>query len=221
LPQSGYYRYRAAAVDVFVDAGPIGPDFQPGHAHCDMLSFELSLSGRRVLVNSGVSTYNDDERRQTERGTAAHNTVSIDGLEQSEIWAAFRVGRRARPEDVQRGESFVDAAHDGFRPEGIRHRRRFDFSPEGLLIKDLLESSRGVTGHAHFHCHPGLTPEVDGQTVRIDAMRMEFDNARSIEIVPFEYCQGFNLRETGQEIMVGFGGHLTTRIHYEDPVHQR
>jgi uncharacterized heparinase superfamily protein len=221
LPQSGYYRYRGGATDVFVDAAPIGPGFQPGHAHCDMLSFELSLSGQRVFVNTGVSTYNDNERRHAERSTAAHNTVSIDSLEQVEIWGAFRVGRRARPEDIRHGEDFVEAAHNGFRQRGIRHRRRFDFAASGLTISDWLESRRGATGDAHFHCYPGLEPLVDGQVVRVDGSRLDFDGAASIEIVPYAFCRGFNLREAGQQIVVGFDDRLTTRIHYEDPLRHR
>ena len=38
----------------------------------------------------------DDERRRYDRSTAAHNTVSIDGTDSSEVWQIFRVGRRAK-----------------------------------------------------------------------------------------------------------------------------
>ena len=97
LGDSGYVRLEEANTRVIFDAGPVGPDYQPGHAHCDTLSFEASHRGRRILVNSGISTYEPSQERQRQRGTAAHNTVRIDGREQSEIWAAFRVARRARP----------------------------------------------------------------------------------------------------------------------------
>ena len=42
---------------VLCDIGRIGPDYLPGHAHADTLSFELSLAGERVIVNSGISEY--------------------------------------------------------------------------------------------------------------------------------------------------------------------
>jgi uncharacterized heparinase superfamily protein len=60
-----------------LDVAPIGPDYQPGHAHADTLSFELSLFGQRLLVNSGTSEYEISPVRQYERSTKAHNTVVL------------------------------------------------------------------------------------------------------------------------------------------------
>ena len=78
-----------------LDVAPVGPDYLPGHAHADTLSFELSLFGQRVLVNSGTSQYEAGPERSRQRGTAAHNTVIVDGHDSSEVWAGFRVARRA------------------------------------------------------------------------------------------------------------------------------
>lgn len=87
FPASGYFRLEPTPGDVLVvDCGPIGPDYQPGHAHCDTLSFELSLNGRRVIVDSGCSQYVDGEIRQYNRGSLGHNTLAIDGVNQSEVW---------------------------------------------------------------------------------------------------------------------------------------
>src|SRR5271157_263629 len=88
---SGYIRLENDATVILFDAGPVGPDYQPGHAHADTLSFELSHRGQRLLVNSGISTYECGAERQWQRGTAAHNTVRVDGCDQSEVWSAFRV----------------------------------------------------------------------------------------------------------------------------------
>src|SRR5690606_11840873 len=85
---------------LLADVAPVGPDYQPGHAHADTLSCELSLYGQRVLVNSGISQYGEDAERHRQRSTAAHNTVEVDGENSSEVWAGFRVARRARPFDV-------------------------------------------------------------------------------------------------------------------------
>ena len=63
------------------DAAPIGPDYLPGHAHGDLLSFELSLGGHRVFVDSGVESYEADELRRYCRSTRAHNTVELDGAD--------------------------------------------------------------------------------------------------------------------------------------------
>jgi uncharacterized heparinase superfamily protein len=102
-----------------MDVARVGPDYQPGHAHADTLSFELSLFGRRVFVNSGTSTYERGAERDAQRGTASHNTVIIDDLNSSDTWAGFRVGRRATPQliDTKSDDNrvVVSASHDGYR----------------------------------------------------------------------------------------------------------
>src|SRR6202041_1111387 len=89
LEGSGYVQARSAAAYLVCDCAGIGAAYQPGHAHADSLRFELSLGNRRVLVNSGTSQYGADAERQRQRGTAAHNTVVVDGQDSSEIWAGF------------------------------------------------------------------------------------------------------------------------------------
>ncbi len=79
LCESGYLRLENDLAVVLFDASPIGPDYQPGHAHADTLSFELSVNGHRAIVNSGISTYENSQERNEQRGTAAHNTIRIDG----------------------------------------------------------------------------------------------------------------------------------------------
>jgi hypothetical protein len=105
LDDRGYVRLENENVVVIFDAAVLGPDYQPGHA--DTLSFELSNRGQRVLVNSGTSTYESNSVRSFERGAAAHNTVRIDSMDQSEMWAAFRVARPARPHDVHTRPPFL------------------------------------------------------------------------------------------------------------------
>ena len=93
FPDAGYYCLRSGDVKVLLDAGAIAPDYMPGHGHCDGLSFELSRQGHPVFVNSGTGMYQGALRGYF-RSTAAHNTVMIDGEEQSECWGEHRVARR-------------------------------------------------------------------------------------------------------------------------------
>ncbi|HUR21434.1 MAG TPA: alginate lyase family protein, partial [Vicinamibacterales bacterium] len=96
LPDSGYVRLENERATVLCDVAPVGPDYQPAHAHADTLSFELSVDGRRVVVNGGTSTYAPGPERMRQRGTAAHSTVEIDQANSSDVWGGFRVARRAR-----------------------------------------------------------------------------------------------------------------------------
>src|SRR6202008_4151732 len=63
LGESGYVRLGTKDLVLIFDAAPLGPDYQPGHGHADALSFELSHRGRRMLVNSGTSTYEMNSTR--------------------------------------------------------------------------------------------------------------------------------------------------------------
>ena len=96
LISSGYVRMEMKSAVLLIDFADIGPKYLPGHAHADSLSFELSLFKQRIFVNSGVSTYASGRARHFERSTAAHNTVTVDKLDSSEVWSSFRVGRKAK-----------------------------------------------------------------------------------------------------------------------------
>jgi uncharacterized heparinase superfamily protein len=158
LSDSGYIRLENQDSVVLFDAAPVGPDYQPGHAHADTLSFELSHRGRRVIVNSGTSTYENNGERMRQRGTCAHSTLVLDGRNQSEVWAAFRVGRRARPLDVSASQTWAEAAHDGYKP--VIHRRRLELHCGCLAVTDSLEGAGVNRAEIRFHLYPGVDPSV-------------------------------------------------------------
>jgi uncharacterized heparinase superfamily protein len=159
LPETGYVKLTLDDAVAIIDVAPVGPDELPGHAHADTLSFELSLRGRRVLVNGGTSTYDRGATRERERGTAAHNTVTIDGADSSEVWASFRVARRARPFDVETAHSEdgarVAASHDGYHRLRGRptHRRIWILRPGAFIVEDQI-TGRFNSAVARFHLQP-------------------------------------------------------------------
>ena len=163
---SGYARLAKGEAVCLVDVAPIGPDYLPGHAHADTLSFELSLGGERVVVNGGTSTYAEGAQRDVERATASHSTVEVDGENSSEVWAGFRVGRRARVRDLlareDGGAIHVSAAHDGYawRPGRPLHRRAWRMTATRLTVTDLIEG-RCERALARFHLGPGVRASAD------------------------------------------------------------
>jgi len=143
LEQSGYLRLAEGPFTVLFDAAPVGPDYLPGHAHADTLSFELSHGTQRVICNSGTSRYGRSELRHWERSTAAHNTVAIDGEDSSEVWDGFRVARRAYPAGLTCGEGEAlraTCAHDGYTRLRGRpvHRRTIEVSAGAVRWTDEL-----------------------------------------------------------------------------------
>lgn len=162
LPESGYYGARTGDGHYIIcDAGVIGPDYQPAHGHADLFSFELSLLGARVVVDSGVCTYEAGPMRDYCRSTRAHNTVEIEGQNQVEVWAAFRVGRRCRPDKVNWAEledGFeLSGEHAGYRhlPGRPTHVRAFRWHHDGSLqILDQVNSHQPLRSTARLHFHP-------------------------------------------------------------------
>jgi uncharacterized heparinase superfamily protein len=226
LPRTGYFGALGGGGDYVVcDAGPIGPDYQPGHAHGDLLSFELSLGGRRVVTDSGVHGYQDDELRAWCRSTRAHNTVEIDGESQCQFWSVFRVARRARPHEVRfepAPDGFrLSAWHDGYRrlPGRPRHRRQFRWDARGvLLVKDEVESGRPVTARSRLHLHPACVVEqLAGPAARIrhpgGVFQVRFAGVGELAVEASIYCPEFGVRQerpalrfeaSGQKLVFGF-----------------
>jgi hypothetical protein len=167
LPETGYgvVRDPSSESGLIFDCGPLGPDYQPGHGHCDVLSYELSLHGQRVVVDTGVSTYEACAERHYERSTSAHNTLRIDGEEQAEIWASFRLGRRPRVGRVEGGEirefQFVRGEQYAYQPRGVIHSRMIVLTPRKCwVVVDLLSGEGKHLVESFIHFHPAVGVQV-------------------------------------------------------------
>ena len=168
LPESGYIRLASPDAVALLDVAPVGPDYLPGHAHSDTLSFELSLFGQRVIVNGGTSCYGAGPARLRERQTCSHSTVEVAGESSSEVWSSFRVARRAFPFDLQVDQEIgflkVVCSHDGYtRLSGKPvHRRSWVFSEQSLLVKDKVGGG-SYTSVARFIVHPSISIVVEAE----------------------------------------------------------
>lgn len=162
LQPTGLVVLRAPERHLVMDCGPIGPDHQPGHAHADALSFELSAGAHRVVVNAGVRGYADDPLRAWSRSTAAHSTVQIGDADQIELWAAFRVGRRAAARVVEAGEGDGAVHVTGevrwpTLPGEPVHRRRVVLGDGGdVLVLDTVHGAAGLPVTSRLHLHPDV-----------------------------------------------------------------
>jgi len=169
-PQSGYVTLHSEQLACMLDIGRIGPDYIPGHAHADSLSFEISVYGQRLICDSGTSEYGDSDERLRQRGTAAHNTVLIDNENSSEVWSGFRVARRAYPVDVdvRQGSTGleVSAGHTGYRRLKGRniHHRAWSINTAGMTIVDKI-SGHCSTAQASYHLHPEVLAEINDEGI--------------------------------------------------------
>lgn len=164
LKESGYVVIKDQFNKLIIDVAKVGPDYIPGHAHADTLSFELSIDGQRVFINSGTSVYGSGEERLRQRKTETHNTVVVDGMDSSEVWSGFRVARRAYPSKPfiteSEGGINVECSHDGYMrlPGKVMHTRKWKLTEGDLFICDNLT---GKYNHAkaYYHLHPDVVVE--------------------------------------------------------------
>jgi uncharacterized heparinase superfamily protein len=212
LGPSGYFRYEHGRLFVLGDVGPPGPSYQPGHAHCDILSFELCWDGRPVIVDTGTSTYEAGARRLAERGTESHNTVQIGSMEQSEIWGGFRMARRGSVEQVDATPDRIVARIRAFPPVWARHERSWTFQGEQVAIDDRVTLARGRRTVARLHLHPDVEVEGSGDSWTAGGVRIRFEGATHVHREGYLYAPEFNRRISGTRLVAEFFDALRTVI---------
>jgi Heparinase II/III-like protein/Heparinase II/III N-terminus len=179
FPVGGYHTQRSGWGDgdrpygderwLLLDAGPLGDG---GHGHYDQLSVEIAAGGRLLVVDPGRYTYDaaygtgdtaDGARgwRHWFKGTAGHNTVCVDGLDQT----PYRPGKPAkgRPTSTAR---LLDRRHgpglDLLRAEVVSpcydavHTRTIAFVDDDYwIVHDRLRAATPHAYAARWHLSPG------------------------------------------------------------------
>jgi Heparinase II/III-like protein/Heparinase II/III N-terminus len=159
--QGGIYCLRAKRIHVVVRCGDVGQNGSGGHSHNDLLSYELSIDGVPLVVDSGTYAYTFDvDARNAFRSTRAHNTVVVDDAEINPIdpTRVFELRGYARPRikgcDLEGDRLELVGSHDGYRrlDDPVVHRRRFSLTPAELTVEDefLGTGSHRLQSFVHF-----------------------------------------------------------------------
>lgn len=162
LTDAGYVGFSGESESVIVDCGQVGAGHLPAHGHGDALALEWSVSGQRLLVDQGVFEYHAGPKREVARSTASHNTVTVDDLDQSEFWASFRVGQRAKVTvhewQVAEDGFVLEASHDGYlRLAGApTHIRRIEYRSGRIAVEDRIDSDDGHLARGRLLFAPGV-----------------------------------------------------------------
>jgi hypothetical protein len=215
LSDSGYRKIHSKKYELFVDVGNIGPNYQPGHAHSDTFSFELQVMNSPIFVDTGITTYEKNIKRQNERETASHNTVKINDWEQSEVWGGFRVARRAKITSLIENDFYISAKHNGYKKKDLVHERTFKWSDDKIKILDTLNKATNDNARAYFHLHSSIDkPIIKNEKVILNdkGIFISFSGYSNIKIVSYELSHGFNITKAAFKIVVDFDFNLTTRI---------
>ena len=203
--KDGYWIWRHDRDFLVFDAGPIGADELPAHAHCDLLNLEATVDGQRLFVDRGVYDYGDGEIRQGCRSTAGHNVLQVDGVEQCDMWSRFRVGYRGHPSQLEQGHTgpfaWCNATHNAYRRIGVPVVGRWiacrhDFP---WICVDWAEGngSHEVTTRLHLHPDVEVMQELP-RSVRLrvgeQSLLLSSLSIAELSIEDGWYCPDFGVR---------------------------
>lgn len=211
LTRGEYWIYHHGGDFLLFDRGPVGADHLPAHAHADLLSFEASVDGQRVFVDSGVFNYEADDMRRYCRSTAAHNTLEIDGLDQCSMWSRFRMGYRGWPAGLDAGQSggffWAKASHNAYRRVGVPSVVRWIACRPGgpWFIVDRALGSGTHRLASRLHLDPAVSASLVGEgrvEIRFGGRRLQLRPlARgSVAITSAWHCPEFGLRQESSVI---------------------
>lgn len=157
----GFHVLDGKAFFCIADGAPIGPDYNPGHAHADNLTFEAYYKNERLVVDPGTFHYEADPLRRWYRSSLSHNTVVINDMDQSEVWGGFRVARRSNPYySVSWKNEELLIFHGIYKncldiALNISHERLLIVRPaEFILVWDTITAHDGIKAHSYCQFGP-------------------------------------------------------------------
>lgn len=204
---SGYRRFKNKISDLIVKTQATKASYIPGHAHADNLTFELRINNKPFIVDRGISTYEKNDRRQSERSTESHNTVVYNDSNSSDVWGGFRLGKRAKSKIITEQKDFLIVEHNGY---PIRHKRSWKMEENIIIIEDNIKDE---VGKAYLHFHPSVQFKISGDSLIFDGITIRFEsNSLVLSIEDYEYCEGYNRTSPAERIVVQFKGMLNTVI---------
>ena len=221
LLDSGFYVLGGGTDRMILKAVAPSPDHQPGHAHADPFTFELSVGAQRMVVDGGCHGYAESPLRGYCRSVRAHNTVRINGQEPMEAWQVFRVARRHR---ITAADWEMSGQASIFRgtchlPQGWTQTRyaRHDRDTGFWVVVDRVDGGDPLTVESCLHFHPGTElTETNGVWIaerggiRLGILPEGADRIECVEGAhdPDQgwYCPRFGVAEPAPTLVMHAGG---------------
>jgi hypothetical protein len=157
FPDSGYYVLQsggrgADSISAIIDCGPLGFTAIAAHGHADALSLVLRAFGHEILIDPGTYDYfTYPQWREYFRSTRAHNTITVDGVDQSVQRGLFLWGSKAAARCIAwqpgRDGGRISMSHDGYTrlAAPVAHQRAVEL--DGL--RRVLQVSDQLQGAGH------------------------------------------------------------------------
>lgn len=207
FPDGGFWFFRNGEGVLGFRAGALSAT--GGHAHCDQLSFVLTVFGERIFVDRGVYCYTSDTGiRNRFRSTAAHNTVMIGGREQNYFGRKkrelFGIRDDTKTKVISASKRGIKAEHFGF--EGVKFGRRLELREGGLEISDTFEGDGLVKVEWYFHFSPECEPKLEGQRVYVKVVggevRLRVPEGLEATLVESEHSDSYGSKQPAKSLVI-------------------
>lgn len=197
FPDGGIYVMRddwtSDANYLLLDCGPHGV-LGCGHAHADVLSFDLAARGRTLLVDPGTYTYTGSkELRDYFRSSAAHNTLTIDGVSSSVPDGPFSWKETSNASIIAWKSTprfdFFSGEHDGYmrlNPSPATHTRSVLFLKKNYwVMRDLVRTEGAHLYEMHFHFAADSHASLEKSNGTIDSPIESMTGNAGVQITSF------------------------------------
>lgn len=213
LTESGFRVFNNLNFQLLCDVSNIKSNFQPGHSHSDSLNFVLYLKKKPLVVDPGVTTYDDSKIRNLEKSNLYHNTVSVNYENSSEVWSSFRVGFKAKTTIIKDFKNNLQARHNGFfRKFKITHFREWQAFDKKILINDYVKNQKENIAVYFLHFHPSVkVSKINNNNFFINDVKLSFsEGILTSKIIDYNYSNGFNSFSISKKIELKFKNKLQT-----------
>jgi hypothetical protein len=207
LKSSGFRKLKIKQFEVLINFGNINPKYQPGHTHSDMMSFYLWKGNKQFIVDTGVSTYECNQDRLFERSTLAHNTITLNGNSQSDVWGSFRIGKKSKLiVKIDKSNKVSAEIYNmfGLSPN-TKHQRSFEIVNDKLHIADFVCGEKiDLVNRIHFDY--SVKPIIDGGKIYFDDFVITYCSGLiSLELDTYEQAIEFNIKKSAYKVVACVG----------------
>lgn len=224
-----FIRSNDRRILIGIDHAALGFGSIAAHGHADALSFQMFVDGEPLFVDPGTYLYHCYlNKRNAFRKTENHNTITINGKDQSEMLGAFLWGKRANCKLISfentSDKVTLAAEHDGYRP--IIHRRTFEFDRKReFCIKDQLSADCDYT--LTFMLAPNAKTKIESNSVSISVgvciCKIEFESKEKFEIYTrdAEFSERYGVKKGTTAVSVkSHGKVMKSKITVWENVHE-
>ncbi len=211
-------RSQDGRVLIGIDHAALGFGSIAAHGHADALSFQMFVDGKSIFVDPGTYIYHCDlKSRNSFRKTENHNTVCINGKDQSEMLGAFLWGRKASCElleySINGFGTLIYASHNGYGNKQVLRKFKYD-GYKKFIIDDFLTGKGNAEGSFILSPEIGIEQISDNEvklTILDEILYIKCSEKFGIKQVYYSSRYGVKEKTDALIYKINFNGTVTVR----------